>query len=142
MYSPKVRGRSDSSMPTSSESASGFSDLVVRLIVVGGYDGHFQEGAPMIARSLVVAVVLAVTAVSSGCIVPRTAGYGFTAMPLAPGAADVGVALGLIYQQESSTTSPGGATNTSTSRQTQIPAFEANAQLGITDQLAVNLHAS
>ncbi|HYV46503.1 MAG TPA: hypothetical protein VFA20_16675 [Myxococcaceae bacterium] len=97
----------------------------------------------MIARSLMVAVAFAVTAVSSGCIVPRSAGYGFTAMPLGPGGADVGVAMGLIYQQESSTTSPiGGATNTSTSRQTQLPAFEANAQLGITDQLSVNLHAS
>jgi hypothetical protein len=97
----------------------------------------------MIARSLVVAVVLAVTAVSSGCIVPRSAGYGFTANPVGAGGADVGVALGAIYQQESSTTQPiTGTTNTTTSRQTQLPAFEANAQLGITDQLAFNLHAS
>jgi len=97
----------------------------------------------MIARSLLMAGVFAVTALSSGCIVPRAAGYGFTAAPVGAGGADVGLAMGFIYQQESSTTEPiTGTTSTSTSRQTQLPAFEANAQLGITDQLAVNLHAS
>lgn len=97
----------------------------------------------MIARSLVVAVTFAVTALSSGCIVPRSAGYGFTAAPVGAGGADVGVAMGLIYQQESSTSQPiTGTSNTSTSRQTQLPAFEANAQLGVTDELAFNLHAS
>jgi hypothetical protein len=89
----------------------------------------------MIARSLLIAGVFAV---SSGCIVPRAAGYGFTAAPVGAGGADVGLAMGLIYQQESSTQN----SVTSTSRQTQLPAFEANAQLGITDQLSVNLHAS
>ena len=58
----------------------------------------------MIARSLVVAGVLAW---SAGCIVPRAAGYGITAVPIPTGGADVGLALGGIYQQESSTTQAG-----------------------------------
>jgi len=45
----------------------------------------------MMARSLSVAVVIAT---SAGCIVPRSAGYGFTAAPLGAGGADVGLALG------------------------------------------------
>lgn len=93
----------------------------------------------MMARSLMVAVVFAV---SAGCIVPRSAGYGFTANPVGAGGADVGLAMGLVYQQESSTQTVAGTSSTSTSRQTQFPTFEANAQLGLSDQLAVNLHAS
>ncbi|HZN93857.1 MAG TPA: hypothetical protein VFB81_14195 [Myxococcales bacterium] len=95
------------------------------------------------ARSLSMAGMAVVIAASAGCIVPRSAGYGFTAVPLAPGAADVGLSVGGIYQQETSAPqSVGSAVTTSTSRQTQIPAFEANAQLGITDQVSLNLHAS
>ena len=55
----------------------------------------------MIARSLVVAGVLAW---SAGCIVPRAAGYGLTAVPIPAGGADVGLALGGIYQQTERTT--------------------------------------
>jgi len=62
-----------------------------------------------------------------------------TAVPLGVGASDVGLALGGIYQQETSS-EPG--TGSGTSRQTQIPAFEANAQLGVTPQVGVTLHAS
>src|SRR5436190_22166685 len=98
-----------------------------------------RRGRSMIARSLVVAGMVAL---SAGCIVPRSAGYGMTAVPLPVGAADVGLALGGVYQQESSTSMAGGSTNSSATRQTQIPAFEANAQLGITDLVALNLHAS
>ncbi|HEY8210129.1 MAG TPA: hypothetical protein VIG99_21735, partial [Myxococcaceae bacterium] len=93
----------------------------------------------MIARSLVVAGVVAL---SAGCIVPRSAGYGYTAVPVGVGGADVGLALGGVYQQESTTSQSGSGTNTSTSRQTQIPAFEANAQLGLTEAMGLNLHAS
>jgi hypothetical protein len=91
----------------------------------------------MIARSLVVAGVVAL---SAGCIVPRSAGYGYTAAPLGMGGADVGLALGGVYQQESSTNTQNNSTGSV--RQLQIPSFEANAQLGITDQVGVNLHAS
>ena len=94
----------------------------------------------MMARSLTVALVIAG---ASGCIVPRAAGYGFTAAPLGAGGADVGLTLGAVYQQES--TAPqtvGSATTTTTTRQTQLPSFEANAQVGLGDQLSVNLHAS
>lgn len=96
----------------------------------------------MIARSMVVAAVSAVVALSSGCIVPRTAGYGMTAMPVGAGGADVGLSVGGYYQQESSAQPAGGGTTTTTSRQTQLPSFEANAQYGLSDQLGLNLHAS
>jgi len=99
----------------------------------------------MMARSLSMAGMAVVIAASVGCVrvVPRSAGYGVSAVPLAPGSADVGLAMGGFYQQETSTPQGmGGTTSSSTTRQTQFPAFEANAQVGITEQVTLNLHTS
>lgn len=93
----------------------------------------------MIARSL---LWVGLIAMSSGCIVPRVAGYGMTAAPIGAGGADVGMALGVAYQQETSAPSGTTVVTSSTTRQTQFPAFEANAQLGLSDQISLNVHAS
>jgi len=94
-------------------------------------------------RTLMLVAVVAAVAPATGCIVPRSAGYGFTGAALGPGGADVGLAMGLVYQQEANAPQTSGTgTTTTTNRQVQLPSFEAHAALGITDQVAVNLHAS
>lgn len=80
---------------------------------------------------------------SSGCLTPRSAGYGVGAGALKMGGAEAGVAMGVVYQTVS--TAPqdvAGARLVTTTRGLQAPSFEANAQIGISDEVGLNLHFS
>jgi len=88
---------------------------------------------------------LAALALSLGaCLSPRSAGFGIPARPLSPGAAEVGIAVGGAYQSISSAPQDNGVGGVfyNTNIGTQLPAFEANAQLGLTETVGLNLHAS
>src|SRR5687767_4795554 len=96
----------------------------------------------MMRWTLAVAVAGAVV-LSSGCLTPRSAGYGVTARPLKGGGAEAGVAMGVVYQTVS--TAPqdvAGARVVTTTRGLQAPSFEANAEIGLSDEMGLNLHFS
>jgi hypothetical protein len=103
--------------------------------------------SPMI-RSL---LVLALALTSSACLLPRSAVLGQTAAPVGAGAAEMAISTGVAYQIDNTPPVTGGGqpcpnpTTACTSAQTQtlqIPSFEANAQVGFTDWLGLNLHVS
>ncbi|MHB8878572.1 MAG: hypothetical protein ACYC8T_33150 [Myxococcaceae bacterium] len=88
-------------------------------------------------------------ALLSGCLTPRSVVVGQTAAPVGAGATEVGLATGFAYQSEMA---PGYLTRDITgtrdlyaqklSRGFSLPAFEANGQIGVSELVAVNLHAS
>ena len=84
-----------------------------------------------------------------GCLTPRSAVLGQTAAPVGPGATEVGLASGFGYQSQAAppflTKDPTGTKDyyaQTLARGFSLPAFEANAQMGVTEMVAVNLHAS
>lgn len=78
------------------------------------------------------------------CLSPRSAGLGIPARALAPGTAELGIAVGGAYQASSTAPQDNGAGGMAFSTTTgmQLPSFEANAQLGLTEAIGANLHAS
>lgn len=94
--------------------------------------------------ALLACVLLAATA----CVTPRSVAMGYTAAPVGRGGAEVALTTGVGY---SSMTSPpvrgtdgnGQPTTTQTvTRGFGLPTFEANAQFGFNQHVALNLHAS
>ncbi|MBX7115268.1 MAG: hypothetical protein K1X64_13145 [Myxococcaceae bacterium] len=87
-------------------------------------------------------------AVLSACVTPRSIGFGYTAQPLGKGGAEVGVALGALYQAEAqpptSGTNANGQPTTEqiTANGWSAPHFEGNAQVGINSSLGLNVHFS
>jgi hypothetical protein len=109
---------------------------------------HFVMRWSTMIRSL---PVLALALTSSACLLPRSAVLGQTAAPMGVGGAEMAVSTGVAYQIDNTPpknaagqTCP-NATTVCTSTQTQtlqVPSFEANAQIGFTDWLGLNLHVS
>jgi hypothetical protein len=97
-------------------------------------------------------LVLALALTSTACVfLPRSAVLGQTAAPVGAGGAEMAVSTGLAYQIDNSPPQnaagqpcPNSTTTcTSTQNQTlEVPSFEANAQIGFTDWLGLNLHVS
>ncbi len=95
------------------------------------------------------APALIVATAAAGCLTPRSLVLGQTAAPVGAGAVEAGLATGFAYQSQQA---PGALTTDSTgtkdlfgqdlSRGFSLPAFEANLQVGVSDRVAVNLHAS
>jgi len=84
---------------------------------------------------------VAAAAVMSGCLIPRSAGFGQTGAALAPGAAEVGLSAGGIYHSfttlQSSAAGDSALTNTTA---IGLPALEGNVQYGLTDRMGLNVH--
>ena len=94
-----------------------------------------------LARWLLPAAALAALA---ACAMPRSAGFGQTAMPLPSGAAEVGISPGLGFQATSGPPIPvgGGVSNVAGGRNLALPAGEGNLAFGLTDTVGLNLHFS
>ncbi|MHB8878632.1 MAG: hypothetical protein ACYC8T_33450 [Myxococcaceae bacterium] len=90
------------------------------------------------------ALLLAVSALlSSACLMPRSASFGQTATPLAPGSIELGLTPGMAFQGVNGPPIPsGGTTNVATTRNFGLLGGEGNLALGLTDSLGLNLHLS
>ena len=93
-------------------------------------------------------IVLTALLVLSACVTPRSVGFGYTAQPLGNGGAEVGIALGAMYQAEAQPPTNGTGTNGQptneqiTANGWSAPHFEGNAQVGINASLGLNVHFS
>jgi hypothetical protein len=92
--------------------------------------------------------LLALLSLASACLTPRSIGFGYSAEPLGKSGAEVGVATGAMYQAE--TLAPTNTTDAMGRPTTQqasasgwvAPHFEGNAQVGVSQSLAMNFHFS
>jgi hypothetical protein len=104
-----------------------------------------RQGAALKTLALCLLTCLAL----AGCLTPRSVVLGQTAAPVGAGATEVGLSTGFAYQSQ---TAPSYWVKDSTgtvdlraeplARGFSLPAFEANGQIGVSDLVAVNLHAS
>ena len=85
-----------------------------------------------------------VSVLSTACLMPRSASFGQTAMPLAPGAVEVGLTPGMVFEGSNGPPIPAGGntTNVQSSRYFGLPSGEGNIGLGLSDTVGLNLHLS
>jgi hypothetical protein len=85
---------------------------------------------------------------TTGCVLPRSMIVGQTAAPIGRGAMEVGAFTGVQYASQTSppftSTDQVGGTVTTQERRTAfaLPGAEANLQYGVSERLALNVHAS
>jgi len=84
-------------------------------------------------------VVLSLTC--AACLTPRSMMLGQMAGPVGRGAAEIGVATGIGYAQQT-TPVPGSTSDARGARVWTIPAVEGNAQFGLNDRVGINAHFS
>lgn len=87
----------------------------------------------------IVGVVLVIAA-TSGCVTQRSLALGQLASAVGKGGADLVVTTGLMYAAQ--TAPPTQSNNQNAGSALSVPWFEANANYGLTDQVALNAHMS